>query len=302
MLTIYHGGTGRQMPNVVTEFKPGSWIHLEKPLGSEIEEAARLLAVNPDTIRDSLDPYEVPRFEVAAEGTYIFIRYPDESGTTPFLIVLAESGILTVAQKANPILEMFAETGEGPATTQKNLFVLRIIAEADERYASALVGIRKDVNRKKVTPDKMTVEDIVDFASYEAIANDFMDALVPQQVVLGKIISGKVLTLTSPEGALADDLVLSTNQLIESSRATLKTISNIRSAHTAISTERLNHVIRRLTAFTVLLAVPTAVTSFYGMNMHLPGAAHPHAAVILGGILGIIVILLLGLFIKNDWL
>ncbi|MDP2650950.1 MAG: CorA family divalent cation transporter, partial [bacterium] len=69
-----------------------------------------------------------------------------------------------------------------------------------------------------------------------------------------------------------------------------------------IVTNNLNRIIRLLTALTVIIAIPTMVFSFFGMNVTLPGADSPGAPFwILSGT-GIIGILLLAVFIKNRWL
>ena len=148
----------------------------------------------------------------------------------------------------------------------------------------------------------MTSKDIVRFVSYESTVSDYLDALIPQHVVLNKIFLGKTLGIPEEDKDLAEDLILSTNQLIESGRAALRTMVNIRSTYTAISTERLNTIIRRLTALTVILTIPTVITSFYGMNVVLPGSESTLAPY---AILVIIVIIVGALFFalsKNKWL
>jgi magnesium transporter len=43
---------------------------------------------------------------------------------------------------------------------------------------------------------------------------------------------------------------------------------------------RLNNVVKRLSAWAAIVAVPTAVTGFYGMNVPYPGYGHPHGFVV----------------------
>jgi magnesium transporter len=48
-------------------------------------------------------------------------------------------------------------------------------------------------------------------------------------------------------------------------------------AFASIISNNLNVVMKRLTALTLLISIPTVVASFYGMNVALPLAEHPLA-------------------------
>lgn len=301
-MKIYQRSITYRKPREVKNFQKGAWIHLESPSDEELAQAAKTLKVELATLKDALDPYEAPRLEAEDGNVYTFVRYPQNESTIPLLAVVAEEGLLTITQEKSPIIERFMTGAVDFYTTQKARFLLLLLSEVNRRYTNAMVTIRKEVNRSKTRPDKMTSKDIVRFVSYESTVSDYVDALIPQQVVLNKILLGKVLEIPEDDEDLAEDLILSTNQLIESGRAALRTMINIRSTYTAISTERLNTIIRRLTAVTVLLTIPTVITSFYGMNVILPGSETPAAAY---AILGFIVIIVGGLFYlltKNKWL
>lgn len=302
MFTIYQRSMTYRKPREVKRFQKGAWIHLENPTEEELERAAKTLKVEIETLRDALDPYEAPRVEAEPEGVYTFIRYPQGESTIPLLVVVAKEGLLTITQEKSPVIERFLSGNVEFYTTQKARFVLLLISEVNKRYASAMASIRKEVNRSKTRPDKMTSKDIVKFVSYESTVSDYMDALNPQQVVLNKILLGKALETPEDDEDLAEDIILSTNQLIESGRAALRTMINIRSTYTAISTERLNAIIRRLTALTVVLTVPTVITSFYGMNVILPGSELPYAAYAILFLIVLVVAVLFFFLSKNKWL
>lgn len=303
MLTIYQRSITYRHPRAVEEFHKGSWIHLEKPTEDELTKAATLLKVELDTLTDALDPHEAPRIEAETEGVYTFVRYPEGESTTPLLAVVAKEGLLTISQKEkNPLIDKFIDGSVDFYTTQKAKFVLLLLSEINKQYTRALASIRKEVNRSKTRPDKMSSKDIIQFVSYESTVGDYLDALVPQQAVLQKIHLGKTFAMHEDDHDLIEDLILSTNQLIEAGRATLRTMVNIRNTYTAVSTERLNTIIRRLTALTVLLTVPTVVTSFYGMNVILPGSQSPLAPFVIFSSIIAVVGVLIYLLSKNKWL
>lgn len=302
MISIYQRSITYRKPRRVEKFQKGAWIHLEAPSDEELKTAAETLRVELGHLKDALDPYEAPRMEAEKEGVYTFVRYPHNESTRPLLIVVAKEGLLTVSQEANRVIERFLSGEIDFYTTQKARFVLLILSEINKGFTTAMAAIRKEINRSKTSPDKMTSKDIVKFVSYESTVSNYVDALVPQQAVLNKILSGKTFNVPDDDEDLCEDLILSTNQLIDAGRAALRTMTNIRSIYTAISTERLNTIIRRLTALTVLLTVPTVITSFYGMNVLLPGSDAASAAfIILGSIVAIVGVLFFALS-KNNWL
>jgi magnesium transporter len=96
--------------------------------------------------------------------------------------------------------------------------------------------------------------------------------------------------------------VIDNTQLVDSARSVLKTIQNVRSAAEAILTNTLNNRIKTLTVLTILLTIPTIISSLYGMNVSLPGMQEPWAFTAVIGSIVVSVGLVLWLFKKNQWL
>lgn len=77
------------------------------------------------------------------------------------------------------------------------------------------------------------------------------------------------------------------------------TLSNI----SAIQSNELNIVMKRLTSYASLLLIPTLIASVYGMNVsHLPFAQHTYSFYILVGIMTVTTGAVFIYFLKNDWL
>lgn len=79
-------------------------------------------------------------------------------------------------------------------------------------------------------------------------------------------------------------------------------VSSVFETNLSLQDARLNTIMKKLTSYTALIAIPTAVTGFYGQNVPYPGFGH-HAGYLTS--LGIIVALLLLLytgFKRKGWL
>lgn len=76
-----------------------------------------------------------------------------------------------------------------------------------------------------------------------------------------------------------EDIINAFQQLEEICKVNLKSIQSLRDAYQIIFTNRLNAKIQFLTAFTIIMTVPTTVSSIYRMNVDLPFAQEAWAFV-----------------------
>ncbi len=294
------------MPEVQTGIVDHALVYLEKPTPAELEETAKAYLVNINTLRDALDPYEAPRFETDNDATYVFVRYPtldkSERTTVPFLIVVSGKGILTISQEESTFMERFLNGAIPFDPEERTDLFLKLLSEINQRYAQGIMGIQRAVNRKKQNINQITENDIVEITTHEMALNDYMDALVPQTSTLSKLLAGKVIEIDPATKERIEDLILSVSQHTELTRSLLKTTADIRNAHMAISTQRLNVVIQRLTALTVLVTIPNVITGFYGMNVLLPFAENPRIVLFIFTATVAIVFTIALLLFRSRWL
>lgn len=70
------------------------------------------------------------------------------------------------------------------------------------------------------------------------------------------------------------------NQLVQNIEMYQQIINSIVDVSESLFSNRLNKIMQTLTSITLVLSVPTFITSFYGMNIDLPFQDHPHALLI----------------------
>jgi magnesium transporter len=306
MITIYQKTVTDTHLKELSEFKIGSWIFVEDPSDKEINRLASEFKLEPTLLRDALDPNEVPRVEEEEGVTYIFTRVPHsvegKVATVPMLVVLAESFILTLSQENLPIFKRIIADKVKLVTTQKTRAILQIFSEINTAYNAYISEISKRVRSLGINLERITNKDIIQFVNYEGILNDFLAALVPINAILKTLLSGKHLKLYEKDMDLTEDLLLGNEQLLVLCRGNLTTIVNIRQAYSVVMTNNLNRVIKLLTSLTVILTVPTMIASIYGMNVGLPFADSPLIFWIIVGVIVLIILALLRIFYRNDWL
>ena len=292
---------------VVSETRSGVWIHCVAPGEVELTELFAELSLDEALIEDALDFYEVPRFERSGGVTYFFTRYPfadqkEDTETAPLMICVGESFVLTVAQRAVPQLKPLLEGKIIVHTTQKTKLFIQILQEIVDSFEKELVKLRRAVHRDRAKLRRIGSREIERFVTYEHKLNDMIAAVLPTNSALMQVTKTRALPFYSQDDELMEDLTIDNAQLVDSARSVLKTIQNVRSAAEAILQNTLNNRIKTLTVLTILLTIPTIISSLYGMNVPLPGMDQPWAFVAVLGVIALVVGAVLAVFRKYDWL
>lgn len=308
MVTIYFHSLRTDAVKKLDTFKSGAWIHVEAPHADELEDLAKTHNLDLGHLKDALDPFEVPRYDVEDGNVYLFTRLPVREGdavqTVPLLIVFMEKGIVTVTNKRVSDFIGSVQHAAHFTTTQKSKLLLQLCSRINHRYTLELHGLTRGIfsMRRQLQLEDIRNRDIARLVVMEDTLQGFLSALVPTQLVLSRLLLGKHIPFFEEDKELIEDLQLNTQQLVELCRSGAKSIVTIRESYSTIMTNNLNRVIKALTSLTVILMVPNLVFSFYGMNIGLPGASLPSVAPLLTGVVAGVMLLLVALFIKMKWL
>ncbi|WP_230686312.1 magnesium transporter CorA family protein [Catellatospora vulcania] len=65
---------------------------------------------------------------------------------------------------------------------------------------------------------------------------------------------------------------------------------------------RLNMIMKKVTSWAAIIAVPTAITGFYGQNLPYPGYGSQWGLFVSTGLIALLSVLLYTVFKRNDWL
>jgi len=307
MITYYFRTVKDDVLKQIDDLRNGVWIHAENASDEELGQLWEKLRLDETLLEDAQDFFEVPRMEKVDGVTYFFTRYPfnettEDIDTAPLLIVIGETYVLTVTQRAIPQFEPFFSGKQVVHTTQKTKLFLYLMERITISFERQLVNLRRSVHKDRAKLRKIGNQEIVRFVNYEHKLNDMVAAVLPTNVALQQVMNGSYMPVFADDKEMVDDLRIDNSQVVESARALLKTIQNVRTSAEAILTNTLNNRIKTLTVLTILLTIPTIISSLYGMNVPLPLAETPFA---FGFVLIVILLTVgvaLGYFKKNEWL
>lgn len=275
MITYFRSTSHRPAIKKRAQLQPGSWIRSEKPSDEELAELIAL-GLDADTLNDAVDPHEVPRIEPEGEWIYFITRLPDTDDdfndfTTPILFALGKQQLVTVSRDSlGRLWQPFIEKVQVPTTQQTKLFMLMMEA-VTRQYQTRVASINRQMRALTGNITSLNPKDIAVLVEYERKLNDYLDALIPTNSALEKLLGGKLLRLYEDDRDLVEDLSIDLEQLIARCKSLLRTITNVRDSYRAVMDTRLNETIRLLTVITLALTIPTALAGLYGMNVDLPG-------------------------------
>ena len=250
-------------------------MRCEKPSEKELQLLLNL-GLDEDILNDTLDPHEVPRVETEGEWTYFITRLPDTDDefndfTTPMLFAIGREYLVTVSRDSlGRLWQPFIEKTKAPTTQHTKLLVLMMEAINIE-YQRRVASINRQMRALTSDITVLKPKSISKLVEYERKLNDYLDALIPTNTSVEKLLSGKLLRLYEDDRDLVEDLSIDLEQLIARCKSLLRTITNVRDSYRAVMDTRLNETIRILTVITLALTVPTALAGLYGMNVNLPG-------------------------------
>lgn len=283
----YLHSTGEAIAPIRT-LRSGSWLRCERPTEEEVSELLTL-GMDEDMISDALDPHEVPRIEFDDEWTYLIARLPDTDDdfndfTTPILFGIHKEYVVTLSRDSlGRLWQPFIDKTR-VRTSRRIELVVAMIEAVSIQYQRRVATINRQMRAATDDIHTLRARDIVTLTEYERKLNDYLDALLPMNWAIERLIANRSLRLKDDDKDDVEDISIDLEQVISRCKSLLRTITNVRDSYRAVMDTRLNETIRLLTVITVALTIPTMAAGLYGMNVPLPAAESPVTFwVVIGG-------------------
>lgn len=275
------------------ELEPGCWVNLTPPFApDELEELAGLLEFDPVFLTDSLDLDERARYERDEDVRFILINTPvlnegvggeNEAVfiTIPIGIVLTIEHVVTIAAYETPVLESFLEGKvRNFNPTDEKRFVLQVLEQNVYFFLSCLkkLNLRRNLIEKELMNSSRNAE-LKQLLSIEKSLVYFVNALSANELLKMKVKRTDFLHINGDEDLtdLFEDIIIDNSQALSMSNVHTNILNGTMDAYSSIISNNLNQVIHRLTVITVVLMVPTLISSFFGMNIPNGVPDHPQA-------------------------
>jgi magnesium transporter len=313
MLQIYRTIDEGGKPRITTadRFGPGIWVSMVAPTPEEIAQVTETLAIPSDYVRAALDEEERPRIDTENGCSLIVIDIPIPDTretilytTIPLGIIVTGDTIITVCLTENAIVDDFV-TGRvrGFYTFKKTRFVLQILFRNASYFLQYLRQIERISDRLGAELHKsLRNRELIQLMNLKKSLVYFSTSLRSNALVLDKILKFQPLRMYPDDTDLLEDVIIENRQAIEMANIYSTILTETMDAFASIISNNFNGILKFLTAVTIILAVPTMIASFFGMNVPVPLENAP--AGFLGIILASLVIsgILAAIMMHKDWL
>ena len=292
MLKMYNTNIETNKTTETKEFIKGNWINMVSPTEEEIKKVCKNIGIAEDFIRYALDYEEKARIDIEEDdGTILFIIdipiMEKEGGnkvysTMPIgIIFVRDDYFITVSLTKNHIIDEL-EKNKNVITYKKSRLLLQIFYANAERFLTLLKRLNKETEvAESVLKNSMKNKELLKLLSLKKGLVYFTTSLKSNEVVMEKTLRGNLIKLYEEDEDILDDAIIENKQAIEMSKIYSDILTGTLDAYASIISNNLNGVMQFLTSITIILAIPTMISSYWGMNVPVPLQDNPYGFIIM---------------------
>lgn len=275
----------------IGDYKEGCWIALTNPSATEILEISEKYHVDVDDLRAPLDEEERPRIENEPEYTLVIVDIPsleernekDRYVTLPMAIITVQDAIITICLEETSVLKGFMDGRVRDFFTyKKTRFILQILY----RNATVFLQYLRSIERKSEEIEKKLHistknRELIELLEIEKSLVYFTTSLRANEVVLEKLLRNKSIKQYPEDTELLEDVIIENKQAIDMANIYSGILTSTTESFASIISNNLNIVMKLLATITIVLSIPTMISSFFGMNLQgIPVFNHPNGFII----------------------
>lgn len=289
MYKMYNTDMKTNETSEVKEFKKGNWINMIAPTAEEIKAVCKGLKISEEFIKYPLDSEEKARIDIEEdEQTTLFIMdipVMEKEGNTEIystmplgMLIVRDEYFVTISLRKNKLIENLEKKMLKEITTyKKSRLILQLFYKNSAMFLKLLKQINKETEiAESVLKTSMKNKELLKLLSLEKSLVYFTTSLKSNELVMEKTMRGKIIKLYDEDEDILEDAIIENKQAIEMSQIYSNILNGTMDAYASIISNNLNSVMKFLTSITIVIAVPTLIASYWGMNVPVPLQENPH--------------------------
>lgn len=290
MIQIFKTNDSLRKIEKVDNIEKGVWINMYKPTAEEIEYIIQKTGADRGFIESSLDQEERSHIDTEDDQVLISINVPVKEMTAkktrvrryttiPLgMIIIKDDYIVTVSSEKLEVLnEITSEKiilGEF-ATYKKSRIIFQVLYKVAEDYIGFLDIINKDIEKFEEKLEKtMQNKELMKLIHFQKSMIYFDAALKSNQSVMERLKRGKIIKLYEEDEDILEDAAIENRQAMEMVTTYSEILNGMIEVFGTMVSNNLNLVMKFLTSITILISIPTLVSSILGMNVTFPFATN----------------------------
>ncbi|MDA0636388.1 magnesium transporter CorA family protein [Nonomuraea sp. MCN248] len=290
------------------------WADLVRPAPAELAALGDALGLHELAVEDVLSDHQRPKIDIYDNHLFITVYAVRFDGgrfvPAEIDVFVTETALVTIRTDPGLDLDEVVRRWDGAPHLASNgvLFLLHGLLDwvVDGQLDLVLdLDARAEDLEEALFEERPSDAKLVQRRMYELrkVATRFRKIAMPMRELIGTLLHRDRGALHGSDMAPyyqdVYDHVLRTAELLESLRDLL---ANLRETRLAQQGFRLNQIMKRLTGWAAIIAVPTAITGFYGQNVPFPGSGEAWGFWASLVLVAATSVTLYAVFRKNDWL
>lgn len=290
MVEIFKTNDSTRKIEKVDKIEKGVWINMYSPTSEEIEYIIKKTGADRGFIESSLDQEERSHIDTEDDQILVSINVPVKEKTAkktrarkyttiPLgMIIIKDDYILTVSSEKLKVLNSITSEkiilGEF-ATYKKSRIIFQVLYKVAEDYIGFLDIINKDIEKFEEKLEKtMQNKELMKLIHFQKSMIYFDAALKSNQSVMERLKRGKIIKLYEEDEDILEDAAIENRQAMEMVTTYSEILNGMIEVFGTMVSNNLNLVMKFLTSITILISIPTLVSSILGMNVTFPFATN----------------------------
>ena len=290
------------------------WVDLVQPTADDLAELADELGLHELAVEDALAPHE--RTKIDRYPTHLFVschavrfdRARMQLDTSEVDAFVGDRWVVTVRASGgydiDPVLRRWDETPDLVATGPGAL-VHALLDDIVDRYFDALGqfdAYYDEVSEEVFSERPLRLDQQREWFEMRRALAKFHRLVLPLREALSGLVRRQhdiVDPVMLPYWQDLYDHVIVVNETTDSLR---DLVSSLVDANLSLRDYRQNLVMKKVSSWAAIVAAPTLVTGYYGMNVPFPGSGETVGVVVSSLVIVAVSLALYVLFRRRDWL
>jgi len=290
------------------------WLDLETPTEEEIGLLAEEFGLSPLAVEDAMHEHQRPKVDHYDSHLFISVygvELADDTGelsARELAVFAAERYLITVRKTPGFDMEAVTAAWDSNQALAKNgvSFLLHglldHVVDAHFSVVQDLDDCVEEIEDRLFDPKPQT--SAVQRRSFEMRKSlvRLRRVALPMREVVNTLMRRDVGMVTSEMQPYYQDVYDHVLRVTEWTESLRDLVTTIQDSNLQIQSNRLNEVMKKLTAYAAIFAVPTAITGFFGQNVPYPGFGNHAGFIAMVVLLAGATVALITFFKVKDWL
>ena len=259
------------------EFAPHCWVHVECPDEDDFMFLTKELGIPREFLSDIADIDERPRSEREDDWLLTILRIPMDGGgpgmpyqTVPLGIITGHRATVSVCYRRTQLLPDFINhiRRKNIGIANQTEFVTRMIYSSAVWFLKYLKLMYLEINRaEKELELSIRNEDLLRIMRLQRSLVYFSTSIRGNEAMLGRLRTTSRASSVDPD--LFEDVSIELRQAYNTINIYTDIVTSMMDASANIISNNVNTIMKRMTSISIVLTVPTMISSFFGMNVNV---------------------------------